>query len=293
MAKIIITGNRGQLGRALEDAFLGRPEHNITGVDIDELNITDATSVEDFFSSSHPDFIINCAAYTAVDKAEEESEKAFSINGHGVKNLAVAASAAGSRLIHISTDYVFDGHGCTPYKEDHPANPLSVYGQSKLEGEVAALYHAPGTIIIRTSWLYYFGGKNFVNTIVERATIKKHLQVVSDQVGAPTYAGDLAAAIVKIVEKPINDGRPNIYHYSNSGAASWYDFARAITTILNIECAVDPIPTSSLNQPAPRPSYSLMDCNLIRREYDVIQPWWIDSLRNYLNNQLFSNNYQQ
>lgn len=283
MATIIITGHRGQLGRAIFDTAEISGGHQLIGADVDQLDITDAKAVDAFLETHRADYLVNCAAYTAVDRAEEEPEKAYAINSLGVKNLAAACERHHIRLIHISTDYVFSGRGCTPYTPQHPTEPESVYGQSKLEGEIAALYHSTSAIIIRTSWLYYPGGKNFVNTIIERGTVKKHLQVVSDQIGTPTYAGDLALAILAVVDRGNRLPGQGIYHYTNSGVASWFDFARAIVDRTGIQCTVEPISTGALNQAAKRPSYSVMDCSDIREVFQVIQPYWVDSLNAYLN----------
>jgi dTDP-4-dehydrorhamnose reductase len=285
MAKILITGGKGQLGRAIVEAGMVYPGHTIRAVDLEDLDITNGTAVMDFIGGEQPDFVINCAAYTAVDKAEEEVEKATAINETGVKNLALAVAKHNARMIHVSTDYVFDGQGCKPYPVGHYTAPLSVYGQTKLAGEVAAIYDAPGTIIIRTSWLYHHGGKNFVNTIIKHATVKKQLQVVCDQTGSPTRASDLAEAILKVINSPVKEKASKIYHFANSGVASWYDFAKAIVTILNIPCTIHPIPTSQLKQAAPRPAYSVMDCSLIQQHYGISIPWWQDALRDYLTQQ--------
>ncbi len=286
MAHILITGSKGQLGRALLEATEGDSDLRITATDTDELDICDAPSVEEAFARLKPDYVVNCAAYTAVDQAESEPDKAFAINATGVKNLAIASTRQSARMIHISTDYVFDGLGSAPYPADHPTSPLSVYGQSKLEGEIAALYHTPNVVIIRTSWLYHHGGKNFVNTILQHAAVKEELKVVCDQTGCPTNASDLAKAIVQLVGNPPPDNTAKVYHYANSGAASWYDFAQAIVKLAKIECAIHPILTSTLNLPAPRPAYSVLDTSAIRNDLEISIPWWLESLNGYLHHAL-------
>jgi len=287
MTHILITGSNGQLGRALQEAAQKEhPSMRLTCMDMDTLDITRGESVSRVFHADPPDFVINCAAYTAVDKAESEPDTARAINAAGVKHLALAATRHNARMIHISTDYVFDGKGCLPYPTEHPTSPLSVYGQSKLEGEVEALYHAPGVVIVRTSWLYHKGGNNFVNTIIRHATVKKSLQVVNDQCGSPTRASDLAGALLRIIDNPPPKTLSTIYHFSNSGTATWYDFACAIVKQAGIQCAIEPIPTASLNLPAPRPAYSVLDCSAIRKDYSFSIPWWQDALDEYLNHQL-------
>jgi len=282
--KIAVTGANGQLGKSIEkrkDSIIA--EWIFT--DIDGLDITNKQNLAHFFSKNKPDILINCAAYTAVDKAEDEIEKATLINTLAPSYLAELCKQNNCHFIHVSTDYVFDGQGCKPYPVGHYTAPLSVYGQTKLAGEVAAIYDAPGTIIIRTSWLYHHGGKNFVNTIIKHATVKKQLQVVCDQTGSPTRASDLAEAILKVINSPVKEKASKIYHFANSGVASWYDFAKAIVTILNIPCTIHPIPTSQLKQAAPRPAYSVMDCSLIQQHYGISIPWWQDALRDYLTQQ--------
>jgi dTDP-4-dehydrorhamnose reductase len=287
MTNILITGGKGQLGRALCDLIDAKQlPFQVVAVDADELDITDQEAVNRFVASVNPSFVVNCAAYTAVDKAEEEPERAMAINGTAVGYLARAATTCGARLIHISTDYVFDGTGHKPYRTDHPAHPTSVYGQTKLEGEIAAMYHAPDAIVIRTSWLYYQGGKNFVNTIVQKAALGQPLKVVADQIGSPTYAGDLAKAIVRILQEPSPARSPRLYHYANSGTASWYDFASAIVDLLGLSCPIEPIATTALNLPAPRPHYSVLDCSDLAHEYGITIPWWHSSLTEYLHHHI-------
>lgn len=282
MATIIITGGNGQLGRAIADAGAGMHHHRFIFTDVDELNICDESSLADFITSAGADFLINCAAYTAVDLAEDEPEKAYDLNSTAVKNMAVLCAKSKTRLIHISTDYVFSGTSSTPYREDSLTGPGSVYGQSKLDGEIAVMYNSKDAIIIRTSWLYYHGGKNFVNTIMARAAEKKPLKVVYDQIGAPTYALDLADAILKIIDSERIPDTTEIFHFCNSGVISWYDFAKAITEIMDIEASIKPILTSEIQQRATRPDYSVLNCARISETFGIEIPYWRDSLIKYL-----------
>lgn len=287
MTNILITGGKGQLGRALcdQNRLLQLP-FQIKAVDCDELDITDQDAVNRMVEQVKPQFIINCAAYTAVDKAEEEPDRAMAINGTAVGYLAKASVAAGARLIHISTDYVFDGEWHKPYHPEHPANPRSVYGQAKLEGELAAIYNTSNAMVIRTSWLYYRGGKNFVNTIVQRAALGQTLKVVADQIGSPTRADDLAEAILRIMQSDQQPQTHRIFHYANAGSVSWFDFASAIVELLGLPCPIEPITTGSLNLPAPRPHYSVLDCSTLTNEFGIEIPWWFASLKNYLHHHI-------
>ena len=275
--KILVTGANGQLGRELQAIALAFPQFDFSFHDRTTLNIDNAANVTATLALEQPAWCINCAAYTAVDKAETERDKAFHINGDAVGWLAEACRFTGTRLIHISTDYVFDGGSATPLKENDPTGPISVYGASKLEGEHQALQHYPeGTVIIRTSWVYSEFGNNFVKTMLRLMKERPAINVVSDQVGSPTYAADLAAAIVQIIVAP--SFVPGIYHYSNEGQISWYEFALAIRDLSGSLCTVHPIPTTQYPTPAKRPHYSLLDKGLIRAAYGVGIPQWRDSL---------------
>lgn len=282
MAKIIVTGSRGQLGRALLDLAPAWPQHSLTGIDLEHLDLCDTDAVERFFFSNPADVVVNCAAYTAVDKAEEEPEKAFALNSSAVKVLAGLSEKLNFRLIHISTDYIFDGNSPLPCHEEQGTNPQSVYGQSKLEGEIGVLFHTRNAFIIRTSWLYYPGGKNFVNTILQLATQRKPLRIVYDQTGSPTFAGDLAGAIMEIIEQHQKIDEVTVYHYANRGVTTWYDFARTITELAGIHTEIEPVLTPSLKQPASRPAYSVMNCDKIIRDYSITIPHWKDGLIRYL-----------
>jgi len=265
----LVTGANGQLGselrRIVPDALFA---------DAATLDITDARRVLDFVHAHDIDLIINCAAYTAVDRAESEAEAAHLVNAVGPKNLA----AAGVPLIHVSTDYVFDGKGCKPYRPSDATRPLSVYGKTKLDGERAVLGTAKTAVIIRTQWLYSAYGNNFVKTMRRLGTERGAVNVVADQIGTPTWAHDLAAAIVKVARE-LKPGVRSVYHYSNSGACSWYDFAHAIMELSGIKCVVHPIKTEQYPTPAARPPYSVLDKDDIVRDFGVTVPHWRDSLK--------------
>lgn len=274
--KILVTGGNGQLGQELgrllgEEALL---------VSHEELDIADSEAVERFLRLHDFDYIVNCAAYTAVDRAEEEKLECSSVNVDGVENLARFADELGYRILHISTDYVFDGKSCRPYTEGDKPAPLSVYGSTKRRGETAVLGLAPESMIIRTGWLYSSQGHNFVNTILERAKASQPLRVVSDQIGTPTYAADLAAFIVDNVLH--GHWIPGIFHYSDEGVASWYDFAVAILEESGVNTMVKPVPTSEYPTPAPRPQYAVLDKSRVKAAYNIDIPHWRASLRRCL-----------
>lgn len=275
--KIFVTGANGQLGRELRALVADFPALDFFFFDRAALPIEDPDALEAFFSREKPSWCINCAAYTAVDKAESEKESAFLINGDAVGYLAEACRKHRTRLIHISTDYVFDGSSAMPLKETDPTNPVNTYGASKLEGERQALDRYPeGTLIIRTAWVYSEYGSNFVKTMIRLMKERPSINVVDDQVGSPTYAADLAAAILRITQAPVYV--PGIFHYSNEGRISWYQFALAIRDHIGSRCIVNPIPTVQYPTPAKRPRYSLLDKELIRMTYDLSAPDWADSL---------------
>lgn len=278
--KILITGSKGQLGSELKDLSKLHTEHNYVFVDVDELDITDAAAVNLYFDKHHFDICINCAAYTAVDKAESNSTLAHAINVTGVENLAKACAQNNALFFHISTDFVFDGSNTAPIKEDEKISPLSVYGQTKAEGEEKALSLNKRTILIRTSWVYSFYGNNFVKTMIRLGKEKSELNVVDDQTGAPTYAGDLAKLIFTCIENP---SMPyGIYHYSNAGSTTWCGFAKAIMENYGLNCKVNPITTEQYPTPAKRPKYSLLNCEKIKSELHITIPPWEDSLNHVL-----------
>lgn len=280
-AKILITGAYGQLGKELRANSAHAVNRKYLFTDSDTLDITDEAAVMQYFNRNRPGFVVNCAAYTAVDKAEEDRENAFLLNSRGPEILARACAAVQARMIHISTDYVFDGTSCRPYTETDITNPASVYGSSKLLGEQLAMAADPAVVVIRTSWLYSTFGNNFVKTMLRLGRERESLKVVYDQVGTPTYAGDLAAAIVHILEGVISDHNnwhPGIYHYSNEGVCSWYDFAGEIHRMAGISCNLFPVESKDFPTLAKRPSYSVLNKARIKSAYCLQIPWWRSSL---------------
>jgi dTDP-4-dehydrorhamnose reductase len=273
---IIVTGANGQLGRELQVLAAAYP-YTFVFTDRTELPVDDQQKIDQFFAEQAPAWCINCAAYTAVDKAESDKEAAFRINGDGPGYLAAACRRHNAKLIHVSTDYVFDGSSSTPLSEDDPTDPINTYGASKLKGEEKAMANHPaGTAIIRTAWVYSEFGNNFVKTMIRLMKERPAINVVDDQVGSPTYAADLAHAIMQIVGSP--NFVPGIYNYSNEGQVSWYQFAMAIHGRIHSSCVVSPILSSQYPTPAKRPHYSLLDKTLIRNTYQVIPPDWETSL---------------
>lgn len=280
--KILVTGANGQLGRELR-AVLDRDfKDKALYTDISELDLTDEAAVASYVKDNDVTHIVNCAAYTAVDRAEEDKALCYKINVEAVRNLANAASEVGAKVIHISTDYVFDGKACRPYNEADKVNPVSQYGTTKRQGETALIALAPDSVIIRTAWLYSPHGNNFVKTMLRLGAERKELNVVADQIGSPTYAGDLAEAIGKVLSS--HQWVPGIYHFTNAGVASWYDFTKAIHEMGGVkDCEVHPIPTEDYPTPAARPSYSVLDTSKIRATYNVTTPYWRDSLAKCIN----------
>ncbi len=275
--KILVTGSNGQLGNSLRREFGKDPEIVAVYTDVDTLDITDAHAVERFMAEGRFDLVVNCAAYTAVDKAESDELKAAALNTNAVGHLARAAAKTRTRVIHISTDYVFSGQSHRPYEEKDEPYPASIYGRTKLEGEALLSSFCPDAIIIRTAWLYSEYGSNFVKTILRLAEEKDSLRIVSDQIGTPTYAGDLAKAIHTVAKS--KDAKPGIFHFSNEGAASWFDFAKAILEFAGIGKSVEPINTSDYPTAAKRPLYSVLSKNRIKKAYGLRIPYWRDSLR--------------
>ena len=272
MKKILVTGGNGQLGQSLQKIAEKNKGFQFVFTDYETLDITNKEEVLNFFWQLEPDFCINAAAYTAVDLAETELEKAFLINADGAENLAEACKENNTQFIHVSTDYVFDGTNNLSYTEEDFPNPIGVYGASKLAGEELALEENPETIIIRTSWVYSEFGKNFVKTMLHLFSIKDELNVVADQFGQPTNATDLAEAIMEIVKS--NKKTPGIYNFSNEGKISWYDFAKKIAEISQSSVIVNPIETSQYPTPAKRPQNSTLDLEKIKTSYHVkIKPW--------------------
>ncbi len=276
---ILITGSYGQLGSEIRSLYTKKAgEHHFIFTDVDTLDICDETAVSDFFAAHKIDLVVNCAAYTAVDKAESDTDKCRQINSLSVRNLMSVAKRHGARIIHISTDYVFDGTAHKPYVETDCIAPQSVYGSTKAEGEAVLLdNYADDSIIIRTSWLYSTFGNNFVKTMLRLGKERKELSVVFDQVGSPTNAADLAEAILSIVYSDRFEG--GVYHYSNEGVCSWYDFAKAIFELALIDCRVLPIESSQYPTPAKRPHYSVLNKAKIKSVYGIHIPYWRDSLQ--------------
>lgn len=280
--KILVTGANGQLGKELQKLSPQFTRYEFIFLGKEDLPIHHFEMVRHYFSVYQPLFLINCAAYTAVDRAETEKDRAFHINGEAVGVLAAVCRQHDTRLIHISTDYVFDGKSGFPYPEDAITNPQSVYGASKLEGEKQALQFDPDCIIIRSSWVYSEYGKNFVKTMLGLMAEKKEISVVNDQLGSPTYAADLAEAILGIISSP--EWKPGIYHYCNEGVISWYEFALAIKELIHSPCKVNPIPTAQYPTPAKRPAFSALDTQKIRNIFGLNPKPWKESLTHCLSN---------
>ena len=276
---ILVTGSRGQLGSELRELQHTAGSHRFIFTDLPELDITSAEAAAEFCREHAIGAIVNCAAYTAVDRAESDVASAFLVNRDGAAVLANAAMACGALLLHVSTDYVFDGNSCRPYREDDPAAPCGVYGQSKWEGEEAVRRIGPSYMIIRTSWLYSAYGQNFVKTMLRLGGERESIGVVFDQVGSPTWAADLASAIVAILGR-FDPGKryAETYHYANEGVCSWYDFARAVMLAAGLSCHVRPIETADYPTPTKRPHFSVLNKKKIREEWGLDIPHWQDSL---------------
>ncbi|HEX5150706.1 MAG TPA: dTDP-4-dehydrorhamnose reductase [Parafilimonas sp.] len=313
---VLVSGKNGQLGKELQAIASYNKDNRFIFFDKDELNIADNASLQTTFQKYSPSFFINCAAYTAVDKAETEQEKAYLVNAEAVSNIAKHCHRFKTKLVHISTDYVFDGKATQPYKEDDKTDPVNYYGYTKWLGEQLALNNNPGTIVIRTSWVYSTYGNNFVKTMLRLMKERKEINVVNDQLGSPTYAKDLAEAIVEIVNRHssivkrqssnVNRELSNVnlqsaignlqsqeiypsplashvYHFSNDGIISWYDFAVAIKEIKQLDCIVNPIPTTAYPTPAKRPAYSVFDKTKIKSTFNIQLKNWKKSLEECLN----------
>lgn len=277
MLNILVTGSKGQVGSELKELSINY-DYNFFFTDRTDFDITKELEIKSFVQIHNINVIINCAAYTAVDKAEEEKELADLINRKAVKKLAKISNEYGIKLIHISTDYVFDGKAYKPYVEEFQTNPNSVYGQTKLNGEKELIKINPkNSIIIRTSWVYSSYGANFVKTMLRLGKEKESLGVIFDQVGTPTYANDLAQVILDILPK-IDNEKTQIYHYSNEGVLSWYDFAKEIMKMAKLTCQINPIETYQYPTPAKRPHYSLLNKAKIKKEFNIEIPYWKDSL---------------
>lgn len=278
--RILVTGASGQVGSEIRAISNNWPQYEFVFLDRQGLEVSNAEAVQNAFETYQPVYCVNCAAYTAVDKAEQEQEAAMQINGIAPGLLAAACKKYNSKFIHISTDYVFDGSSPVPYTEDMKTAPVNRYGHTKLEGERNCMEANSDSIIIRTAWVYSSFGNNFVKTMLRLMEQRPSIGVVNDQVGAPTYARDLATAILHIIDS--DKWTSGIYHYSNKGKISWYDFAVAIKELSASACTVNPITTSEFPTPAPRPAFSLLDTGKIVREYNLEIPEWKESLEKCL-----------
>jgi dTDP-4-dehydrorhamnose reductase len=278
--KILITGANGQLGNEMRLLAKEYEEFDFVFTDIDELDLSDAVGVMDYCEQLKPSYLINCAAYTAVDRAEEEKELCWKVNCQAVTNLAKAASKVGAKVLHVSTDYVFDGTNTKPYVETDPVCPVSTYGKSKLEGETTLMEHCPESVIVRTAWLYSIYGNNFVKTMIRLGKERDSISVVTDQIGSPTYARDLADALMDmVVAAEKGNFKTGIYHYSNEGICSWYDFTLKIHELAGTtNCKIIPVTTKEYPTKTIRPAYSVLSKEKIKADYGIIIPPWEESL---------------
>lgn len=275
---ILVTGANGQLGKSLAKIAPFYPDFNFTWTDVAELDITNNDAVHQIIQELKPHFLINCAAYTAVDKAEEEPDKALILNSKAPEFLTSAMEAIMGSMIHISTDYVFDGKGTIPYKEDHPCRPVSQYGRSKHLGEEKVLSKSKRSIVIRTAWLYSEFGHNFVKTMIKLGRERDKIRVVADQIGSPTWASDLANAILQMVRHPFPHTNSRIYHYANTGITTWHGLAKAVMELSSLDCEIEAITTKEYPTLAIRPTYSVLDTALIKDTFGLEIPQWEKSL---------------
>ncbi len=279
--KILVTGSNGQLGSELQQLAPTMDGMDFLFTDVDTLDICNKVAIEEFLANQPVDFIINCAAYTAVDKAEDDIEQCYAINRDAVRNLGEVAASIGCKVIHVSTDYVFNGKAYRPYTEDMQIAPNTIYGKSKAEGEEELLRVCMDAVILRTSWLYSAFGNNFVKTMLKLGKERETLSVIYDQIGTPTYAADLAVVILEIVRQAIEDEstfKTGTYHFSNEGVCSWYDFAVAIHRLAGITCDVRPIESSAYPAKAPRPFYSVLNKAKLKATFHIPIAHWQDSL---------------
>jgi len=279
MKNILVTGGNGQLGSSIQKVQSEFENAHYFFTDVDALDITDENAVGTFVRENKIQYIINCAAYTAVDKAEEEFELAKKINASGPGILAKTAQELDAKFIHISTDYVFDGKAHQPYKETDLCAPPSAYGKSKLLGEEEVLKNGKKAAIVRTSWLYSEFGHNFLKTMMKYGREREELRVVFDQIGTPTYATSLAKGILSMIHTDIKIDGNQIYHFSNEGVCSWYDFAKEIMEECHIDCKIKPIQTFEYPLPAPRPFYSVLNKTKIKNDYGICIPHWRDDMK--------------
>lgn len=277
MQTVLVTGSKGQLGNEVQVLASSYSQFEFIFTDVEELDICDRKAVENYFAKRKIDVLLNCAAYTAVDKAEEDVELCYRINEKAVGILGEIAAEYGTRVVHVSTDYVFDGTSYRPYTEDMPVCPATVYGKSKLAGEQLLMDACPAAVIVRTSWLYSSFGNNFVKTMMRLGKERSTLNVIFDQVGTPTYAADLADTLLQIISA--DKFVPGIYHYSNEGVCSWYDFTISIHKMAGINCRVLPIESKDYPAKTPRPHYSVLNKNKIKSNYNIQISHWEDGLR--------------
>lgn len=278
--KILVTGSNGQLGSELRDQVKKYIQDDFNFVGREEMPLDDLAKINEILDQYNPDLIVNAAAYTAVDKAESEPELADKVNHLAVAKIADWVKAHNARLIHVSTDYVFQGNSSTPLKENEETDPINIYGLTKHKGEQAIVESGADAVIVRTAWVYSTYGANFVKTMIRLMAERDEISVISDQIGSPTYAYDLAIAILTIVHS--EKWKSGIYHYSNEGQISWYDFAVAIREISSLDCKINPIPTEQYPTPAKRPQYSLLDKTKIKDTFGIEVPNWKDSLEEML-----------
>ena len=283
MNKVLVTGANGQLGNEMRRLAKKTALDHYVFTDIAELDITNLEAVRHCLAENRITVVVNCAAYTNVDKAEDDFETADLINHKAVENLAIACKEAGATLIHVSTDYVFQGNGNLPCREDEPTNPLGIYGKTKLAGEQVIEEVGCRYLIFRTAWLYSSFGNNFVKTMKRLTSEREQLSVVFDQVGTPTYAGDLAALIGYIVEKGKYKQYQGIYHFSNEGVCSWYDFAKEIAALSGNACDIRPCHSDEFPSKVKRPNFSVLDKTKVKKDFDYVIPYWKDSLIKCIN----------
>lgn len=278
MLNILVTGANGQLGSEMRRLGEVSP-NNYIFTDVAELDITDREAIRQCVAANNIGVIVNCAAYTNVDKAEDDEATANLLNCQAPENLALAAKEAGATLIHVSTDYVFSGNGCTPYTEQAPTAPLGVYGRTKLAGEQAVAASGCNYLIFRTAWLYSEFGNNFLKTMLRLTSERESLNVVFDQVGTPTYAGDLAMALFLVIESGKYNDNKGIYHFSNEGVCSWYDFAQEIARLAgNTACDIAPCHSDEFPSKVHRPAFSVLDKTKVKTTFDLVIPYWRESL---------------
>jgi dTDP-4-dehydrorhamnose reductase len=277
MTTILITGSRGQLGNEMQQTAVRFPAFRFIYTDVEDLDICDKAALDAFVKANVVDVIVNCAAYTAVDKAEDDVELCYKINAEAVRNIGEVAHQNGLKVVHVSTDYVFDGTNYVPYSEDQAVSPNTVYGKSKLAGEQALMETCGQAAILRTAWLYSSFGNNFVKTMIKLGTERDSLNVIFDQIGTPTYAADLADTILKMLSHATFV--PGMYHFSDEGVCSWYDFTKTIHRIAGITCDVRPIETKDYPARTPRPHYSVLNKAKIKATYGITIPHWEESLQ--------------